>query len=275
MTPPLFEIHLRHRYFNNGVFQGCKILADSSTSDVIRRYGMLMHMVEGVFACYPASSDDVSEFLSYLNMQLQGAPLRFLLLADEAQFIFMTDVPLNWVGQVMMDSKSGTAEYSHGETRIRLTQTFSGRTVRQCGVIGMISIHLDDLLATVPVGGRYVVDFRARSLPWRYYLVNRSQTKLNSPMIRDQNQVCLDGPVSMVLPNGEPGLCFSSGAMVFPLQQIPTLIFDLIDRLPLAMDSEEHAIEHCLIHGLPTPDVGELEQAGGAKDVFGAMYVYL
>ncbi len=272
---PLFQIQVLHSYFGNGVFQQCSVMADRETNDVMYRYGLLTRMVGGVFGCYSTASGDVSDFVSYINDQLQGEPLRFFLVADEEQFAFITDLPLDWVGQLEMDSRTGAIEHSVSGATLQLTPTLGDRAVNQPGVIGVVSIYLDDLVAMNGKPVRYVTDFHARALPWRYYLVNRSQTKLNDPVIRDKNQVCLDGPEPMVLPNGEKGLCFSSGDMAFPLQEVPTRVFDLIDRLPASMDGGGQSIEHCLIYGLPTPGEDELKQAGSSRDVFGAMYVYL
>lgn len=275
MNGLLFQIQILHSYFGNGVFHHCSVLADRSTGEVMNRYGLLARMTGGMFGCYSTASGDVPDFISYINDQLQGEPLRFFLVTDEERFAFITDLPLDWVGQVEMDSRSGAIEHSASGATVQLTPHLNDRTVNQPGVIGVVSIYLDDFLAMNGKPIRYVADFHARALPWRYYLVNRSQTKLHDPVIRDKNQVYLNGPEAMVLPNGEKGLCFSSGEMAFPLQQIPTHVFDLIDRLPSSMDGGGQSIEHCLIYGLPTPDEDELKQAGGSRDVFGAMYVYL
>lgn len=275
MNEPIFQIQIQHSYFGNGVFQKCRVMADCRTNEIIHRYGLLTRMVDGAFGCYLATPGDAAGLLSYLNDQLQGEPLSFFLLADEEQFALITELPLDWVGQVEMNSRSGVMQHSESETKMLLTPTLSGRTVNQPDVIGVVSIYIDDLLAMKDKRIRYVVDFHARSLPRRYYLINRSQTRLNDPVIRDKNQVYLDGPEPVVLANGEKGLCFSSGEMAFPLQQVPTHIFDLIDRFPSSTDSGGQALEHCLICGLPTPDEDELKQASSSRDVFGAMYVYL
>lgn len=112
---------------------------------------------------------------------------------------------------------------------------------------------------------------------WVYYLVNRSQTKLNNPMICNKERYFFDGPEPVVLSNGEKGLSFNSGERLFPLEQVPTKLFDLVDRLPASMHTEFQSVEHCLIQGLPTPNKGQfsVRQKDTNKYVFSEMYIYL
>jgi hypothetical protein len=275
MKALLFQIQLLHLYFRDGLFKTCAITADDKTRSLLAQYGLVTRMQEGMYGCYAPRSSDVVSLLDYLNTRLDGEPFRFLLVSDSAQFSFMTELPRDWVGQVMFDSHAHSANQTEPSGTVRLAPTLASRTVDQPNVIGVVSIHLDDLLHAAGTTIRYSIEFHARSLPWRYYLVNRSQTRLNAPAIRDKSQFYLNGPDSVLLPNGETGLCFSSGTRAFPLQQVPTRIFDLIDRMPPAMDVLGPAVELCLISGLPTPSNDQIKQAKGGKDVFGAMYVYL
>ena len=270
MIDPLFQIHLSHSYFSDGVFQNCRIVAHSDTEEIASRYNLITHMSKGVFCLYTASQRDTKGFVGHLNDQLQDQPLRFLLCADESQFSFITDLPIDWVGQVEFSSKNIIADGSN----IRLLPTLSSRLVNRQNVIGVISIYLEDLLVLECKNTRYVVDFQSRSVRWLYYLINRSQTKLSNPSIRNKKYV-FEGPEPVVLPGGENGLCFNSGDKQFPLQQIPTLTFDLIDHLLVSMHAGGQTINHCLIQGLPTPKMEDLNRTGNSKKVVGAMYVYL
>lgn len=274
MIEQLFNIQIRHTYFSDGVFHTCEVIADSNTEKIISSYELMSSMEGGIFGLYTSCAGDAVGLLEYLNEQLRGEPLRFLLTADESSFVFITDLPLDWVGQIEFSSRSGVRKVEDGEAAIELVSQLSPRRVNQQYVIGVISIYLDDLLALGSQNIHYLIDFQARSLPWRYYLVNRSQMKLHSPKVCNQEQT-FEGPEAVVLPNGEDGLCFSSGERKFPLQQIPGPLFDLVDRLPPTMDVEGDSVEHCLIQGLPTPSDGGLRQTEKSQQVFSAMYVYL
>lgn len=277
MTVAVFEIQVLHSYFQHGRYQSCAVVADDSTQQVLDRYGFVMRRQEGSLACNSLACGDLADLLRYLNQQLQAAPLRFYLMADAAQFVFITNVPLDWVGQLQMDAGAGVTQLSQTGTQVKLVPELGPRMVNQAGVIGVISIAWDDLLNRAAPGIRYLIQLQARSVAWHYYLVNSSQTKLHDPAIRDRQQRYLQGPEPVVFPDGEKGMCFSSGATEFALQQVPTQIFDLIDRLPAAMGAG-HSLEYCVISGLPTPSVQTLKQAvchQNHRGIYGAMYVYL
>ena len=270
MTEALFQLRIQHSYFSDGVYQPCRVAADGRTQEIIKRYGLISRMSYGAYGLYTSSQEETSVLVRYLNDQLDGEPLRFLLTSDAAQFSYITNLPPTWVGQVELSTKAVRTD----GTAIQFIPSLSGRTVDKQNVIGIVSVFPEDLLAIGCGAANYRISFQSRSLHWHYYLVNRSQTKLHRPAVRNKNHIFI-GPDPIVLPNGESGLCFTSGEMKFPLQQVPTVMFDLMDRLPASMGSEGESVEHCLIQGLPTPVEADLKRADTGSDVVSAMYVYL
>jgi hypothetical protein len=277
MNKQLFQIQLLHGYFADGLYQYCKVLADSDTIKLMDRYKLLTRMRDGIFSVYMTCQDSAVAFVSYLNDQLQGEPLRFLLAANEEQFVSITDVPFDWCGQMGFSSKLTIPENTQSGTPLQLKAELGNRTVSQQNVIGVICIYLDDLLVMGCNSICYVIEFKARAMHWVYYLINRSQTKLNNPMICNKERYFFDGPESVVLSNGEKGLSFNSGDRLFPLEQVPTKLFDLVDRLPASMHAEFQPVEHCLIQGLPTPNAGQfsVRQKDTKKYMCSEMYIYL
>lgn len=273
----LFNIQLLHSYFSDGVFKSCKVIADSDTKKLIDRYRILTRMNEGIFYLYAPFQYVPVDFVQYLDDQLGGEPLRFLLTANEEQFVSITELPLDWLGQVSLNSKSVIQEKAKGHAAFQLKPELSDRKIIQPNVIGVISIYLDDLLAMECKDIRYVIEFNARSLHWVYYLINRSQTKLNNPIICSKDRYLFDGPESVVFSNGEKGLSFHSGETPFPLEQVPSKLFDLVDRLPALDHTEFSQVERCLIQGLPTPNEGQfsVKQKDTGKYIFSEMYIYL
>lgn len=277
MNKLLFQIQFLHSYFCNGVFQNCEVVADGCTKNIIDRYRLLARMSDGVFGLYATCQVGAVALLEYLVDQLRGEPLRFLLATNVEKFVSITEFSLDWLGQVSLSSRSAIQEKIGDDTNFQLKSELSIRSISQPNVIGVISIHLDDLLA---VGGnniRYIVEFKARATHWVYYLINRSQTKLNSPIIRNKDNYFFEGPEPVVLSNGEKCLSFNSGATLFPLEQVPSKIFDLVDRLPASMHTEFQPIEHCLIQGLPTPNEGQfsVRQNDTNQYICSVMYIYL
>lgn len=277
MNKQLFQIQVLHSYFADGLYQHCKVLADSDTKKLMDRYKLLTRMSNGIFSLYMTCQDSAVAFVNYLNDQLQGEPLRFLLAANQEHFLSITDLPLDWCGQVGLSSKLAIAEKTQSGTQLQLKAEWPNSTVSQQNVIGVICIYLDDLLVMGCNSIRYVIEFKARAMHWVYYLVNRSQTKLNNPMICNKERYFFDGPESVVLSNGEKGLSFNSGDRLFPLEQVPTKLFDLVYWLPASMHTESQPVEHCLIQGLPTPNAGQfsVRQKDTNKYLCSEMYIYL
>lgn len=274
MIERLFQIRVAHGYFSSGVFDGCSVSADADTQRLIDRYRLLSRMSNGVFEIYASFRDGAEAFVRYLNELMEGRALKFLLTGSTAQFSYITDLPLDWAGQVKLSSKSGSRDDAGG---ILLNQELSERSVDRDGVIGVISIYPDDLQASGAADVRYLVDFTARSLHWEYYLVNRSNARLQNPAICNRKQQRFDGPVAVSLPGGESALRFVSGQMQFPLQQVPDVAFDLIDSFVPPLQTDGKTVERCVIKGLPTPEPGQFRAAlaDGKPYVFSEMYVYL
>lgn len=274
MIERLFSLRIFHGYFSSGVFENCRVSPDADTQMLIERYRLLSRGENGAFELYASCQNGAAAFVRYLNELTDGDALRFLLTGSEAQFSYITDLPLDWVGQVRLSSKSGSRNEA-GD--IRLNPVLSERIVDQDGVIGVISVYSEDLQASGATDIRYRVDFTARSLHWRYFLINRSKARLQSPMVCNRDRGCFDGPVAVVLPTGEAALGFASGDMQFPLQQAPAVTFDLVDSFVPPLQADGKKVERCLIRGLPTPQQAQFGAAlvDGKPYVFSEMYVYL
>lgn len=271
MTACLFQLKISHGYFASGVLEGWTLAPDPATRAVLQRYGLVPGMRDGVFSLTTFQPDPVAQ-LRFLDDQLDGAPLVFWLGCDQEQFLTVTDLPLDWAGQLDLSSKSCT----HEAGEWRLAPVPGPRTVQRDGVAGVLSVYLDDLLA---MGGQDVVfsaGFAARQVHWVYYLVNRGQTRLENPAI-GKNGFVFAGPQPAILPGGEKAMCFDSGDTAFPLQQKPTVMFDLLAKpAGMSADNDDNA-EYCVIKGLPVPGGNQLEvrKGGNAPYVFCAMHVYL
>lgn len=271
----LFQVALFHRYFADGVFRSCELVPDEATSAVLQRHALVLRTGPGQIGVYCDSSKAPSTLLGYLNERMAGAPLQFLLTTDETWFAQVTDLPLDYVGQVALSTSS--TRLADNTKQIALVPAFGPRAINRPGVIGMVSVFLADCLAAGGQDPSYRADFQARVLHWQYYVVNRSERKLHKPVICNEERMVFDPPVPITLPSGEAALSFSSGSMQFPVQEDADMAFDLVDHLPGSRDTQAEEIEHCLIRGLPTPDGTNLKvrQAAQSAYAFGEMYVYL
>lgn len=273
MLAPLFQIAFLHDYFADGQLAACRVQPDGATGLVIDRFRLQTRFEQGVFSLLMVWQDDAGALLGYLRHVLELATLRFLLIGDEQEFFQITELPLNWLGQLQLAS-AGATKTAAGQ--MQMTPVLMAAPVPKDGAIAVISIALDDLLLAMGQEVRYVVHFQARRVHWLYYLVNRSQMVLKNPAVVGQNGKQFGGPETVVLPGGETALSFSSGEQLFPLRQIPATSFDLVDRMVLPLQSQQQEVEHCLIKGLPTPRLGQLNIARTQQQRFiCAMHVYL
>jgi hypothetical protein len=270
MIGRLFDIRFSHSFFADGVFQGWQLRPDSATQELMVRYRLLARMDAGRWSLN--ADEDPGVLLRYLQAQMPGQALVFSLVFAPARFRSITDLPLDWCGRLDMSSKDGELE---GDV-VRLKAVQAAQPGPGNGAVGVISIYLDDLLGLGGRPPRFAVDFAARQLYWTYFLINRGQIKLDYPKISGGNGYVFEGPRPIQLENGDEALCFSSGIKSFPMQEVPTIMFDLLDSLHPGAGAEQLA-ERCVIKGLPTPNENRLDLrlAVGKPHVSNAMYVYL
>lgn len=272
---PLFQISLLHRYFSNGKLDGALVLADSSTRQVIDRYRLIARMQDGVFSLCGDFQGGKHAFVSYLEGLLgPGAVLRFYVVADQRKFFFITDLPLDWLGQ--LEFSSGLTEKTVGG-QIDLLPVLGSGNAGWSEAVAVISIRLQDLLLMGDASVRYVIDLHARKVGWRYYLINRSEYVLKNPVVTGNNGQLFYGPETALLPAGDRALVFSSEQQQFSLQQTPLFFCNLVDKLVLPLQSDGQAVEHTLIKGLPTPKQDQLSivHTAGLLHAVCAMHVYL
>lgn len=276
MTHRLFQLDLRHSYFSDGSFQGSQVLPDQATFEIIRNFSLSSRMNGGKFELY-CSSTTPQTCISHLARVLGTTPLSFILTFNMVEFSLVTDLPLKWLGQLHIDSKTAQLRDSFSDSPFKITPTYCSRSAFKDNVIATISIHPSDLLPINENGHRYIVNFNARKAQWRYCLINRSQKKLNNPTISSSDGIEFENPERVLTAKGEKALSFSSGAYRFPMRQVPTERFNLVDSITQTRHSSNRRIEHVLISGLPSPnnDQVNIMKRDGSQHLRSTVYVYL
>lgn len=280
MTQLLFQIQLFHPFFTDGVFEDCQLLADPATAHAIEHYQLLTRRAAGTFGLYTSSQRSAAQLMQYLAHVTGDAPLRFFLTCNNRHFVFITDLPLGWVGQVTLNSGAGAMQADNGQATISLTPTMLSGGAGAEGVIGEVSIYPSDLVALLAAGFTaiaYTAHFQVRSLHWIYTVINRSQTCLYQPAVRGRDGINFTGPFAKTLADGEAALEFCSGAMQFALQQVPTVLVDLVDTVPPPLHADAEPVDSVVLRGLPTPQAGQFgaRQTASTSYCFAQMYVYL
>ncbi len=273
----LFVLELEHAYFTDGRFDGCTLRPDQPTQALMTRHGLALRKNQGSWGLYTSHGDDLPAFVQYLCETIGQESIRFFLEYAAADFFSMTELPLDWAGQIQLSTQSVAPASASAGNAVVLQPLLVPRTAEHIAAIGEFVVYLADLKENGGHGVRYTAAFKARQSRWMYYLINRSRIKLTDPAIRNLNQEYFDGPENVVLPNGEAALCFTSGERLFPLQQVPTNVFDLFNRSEMSFQADAQPSEQCVIKGLPTPAPGQISvrREAGESFVFSAMHVYV
>ena len=280
MMEQMFSISFFHSYFRDGIYENCQLVPDAKTRLIVERFNLLLRRRRGNYGLYGNFQDGVDRFLPYLASVLSDAVLRFYVVTDEAKFFGMTELPSNWIGQLQWSTQNASSASINGKQFQAAESHYGDKVIEKSGVIGVLSIDINDVIGVGAPNANYAIAFKSKSLHWMYYIVNSGETALKNPVIKNKSGQVFERPVTTTLPGGQVALCFSSGEMQFPLSQEPQQLFDLIDSLPMRGEDESATstfIERNLIQGLPTPQVGQsgVQQKAGKPYFFSAMYVYV
>lgn len=273
MIDPLFRLQFFHDYYVSGRLEDFRLVPDAPTARLIDRYRLLARMQDGVYSLNTTAAQGAAHGVRYLLGQDEDARLDFHLLCDLEHFSFITEMAPGWLGQLTLSSRTARADGAD----LRLAAHTGADGVIRPAVLAVVSIYLADVLLMGGEGVSYVFHFQARKLLWDYCVINRSRVKLADPAIGNQDGVAFQGPQAVVLASGERGLRFHSGTDAFPLQQVPSFMVDLVDRVAVSNQSASQPVEHCLIKGLPTPSLQQLTpgRAAGSAAMSCTMHVYL
>ena len=96
----LFVLELEHAYFTDGRFDGCTLRPDQPTQALMTRHGLALRKNQGSWGLYTSHGDDLPAFVQYLCETIGQESIRFFLEYAAADFFSMTELPLDWAGQI-------------------------------------------------------------------------------------------------------------------------------------------------------------------------------
>ena len=278
----LFEIQLEHEYFSDNNFQHAQLMIEPGTRKILDRFGLVSDSKGSNFNLYTLCHSGIQEFVSYLELILEGKPLVFWLAYDPAKFFFITDLPMNWSGQLEYNSSDLSNNIRENKYRVssgvnKLNGKLSERSVYKSNVIGVVKIYPSDLLEKGGVDVKYTISFMARMRHWQYIVVNKSQVKIKSLVIKSDNGIQFEPPQQITSNEGGEAWLFSSGEKKFPMEQIPTTKLNLVNQIRPIVENNDEAIENELLTGLPIPKDEQLnvKLIDNQEYVYSDVYVYL
>lgn len=266
---PLFEIHLYHQYYDGGMMKEIKLLPDEKTQAWIDRYRLLLRQQEGLLTLYYVAEQDEESFFETLSRQMGEEPFGFAMLSDNPYFAVVSDLPVDWKGQLKFSTQALTGD----EEIPVMTMQLSNQELWKSGTIGFIELYPVDLFEKKHDQTKrcYQIKIEARKTHWVYYVFNRSRLKLHNPMITNDQGIQFEEAEKVTMPDGEEALKFTSGEMQFPFQETPTIKLNFVS-FP-AQGSQARALRK----GLPAPRGTRIaiEEQEGKQIVYSDIYVYI
>ena len=280
MSLPLLFIQYHHQYYDDGLWQYLSLKPDDDSAAFFQRYRLLLRENWQGIGLYYFGSGPFDGFMAALTDLLEGRSLRFYLHNTDPYYANISDLPLDWAGQLNYDSQDVTQSDDDPNVQI-LNRQLAPRTLCDSGVIGQITIAPANLQAGQ--AATFVIKMAARFTHWYYYLCNRSQRHFNQLSVHNGSGIVFQPPEAVTLPTGEAAMLFSSGEQAFALKQRVSEPFNLVNLMDEADASSavDGLNSQVLIEGLPIPPTDQLriKQHNGSEDqtpyVYSPMYVYI
>ncbi|RLJ80639.1 hypothetical protein [Pedobacter alluvionis] len=267
----LFQLDVYHSYFQKSICRCLEFNADSATEQLMKRFRLLIRRQINGIGLYGNASQPLKELLTYIEQVTGQHAFCFEMRTNNPDFNFFTELPPNWVGQLLYDSSNITVD----DQNIQLNQELSGNPGTNC--IGKVTLRFADILKFDKDMGTVSFDIKlmARATQWQYFIINRNALPLDNLAISGKEPIDFEGPENVVMETSQNALLFSSGSKLIPLSEVPVHKFDLINHPP--SNDNKTVQPQIIIKGLPTPIpewIGKVTD-NAAEQLSSPMYVYL
>jgi len=266
----VFKVETSHTYFEKNSCNCLHFEPGPVTKSLIKRFGLVIAKQVNGFEFYANPVNAVSLLLNYIKAATGATFFDFDIRWDDANFSHFTELPLNWVGQLVYDSHSAANINNAGV--IQLAESFSDSAGTPYN--GSLTIHFDDILKG---DTQFSINYTARATQWQYFVVNKSAVPLSNPAVTGKTSIVFNSPENVTMENGDQALLFTSGDNLISLSQVPKYKFDLVNYTSGATnDAAQRASPKVIVKGLPNPGAQQISIAKGDKgQVSSPMYVYI
>lgn len=273
----VFRIAVSHSYFENGVCTGLNYVAAPESEKCMNRFGFkIRHWANG-FELFVNTHQPLPQYLEYIAECTGLTGFDFYVLTTSADFFSYTDLPVNWVGQLIYDSSTAAADSESG--KIILKAAFADFTVNRA--LACIRISFKKM---VPAAGenqspQFSIQFTSRSTQWQYYVINKSSLDLENAVIVSKSAVTFQKQGKTTLPNGEEAVWFSSSEQLIPFSEKPKYKFDLVSSAGNsgAGTGKRSSGVRTIFKSLPnaSPARMAVENNNGQSQAVSPMYIYV
>ena len=270
-----FKVGIYHSYFKASICSCISLTPGLVTKSLMKRFDCKHNSVTNIFEFYCNCNGAIPVYLNYIKQTTGIDYFDFGINSTDQKFNYFTELPLNWIGQLAFDTQAPGNKFEKGILSLNEKLSEAGDTNN----LGILKVHFDDIIkySKEKAGARFEIRFTTRSTQWQYFVINRSDTQLQNPVIGKAG-ITFTGPENVTIKTGEQALLFTSGKKLFPLLQDPSQTFSLMSR-PVAGSNDDQAAagNKTIIKTLPCPDPVQFDFAdvGGARQVSSPMYVFI
>jgi hypothetical protein len=269
-----FDVEILHSYFQNNSCDCLQLIPTGSTSVFANKYGFRFNEKTNGISVYFSSENSLAAVFNYITSVTGSSCFEFDMVSTDSNFNNFTDLPIDWLGQLIFDSRSSSNSFANGtlllgETMLAMESPTS---------TGSLKIHFDDILNYQDKNGasHFRLQFNARSTQWQYYVINKSSLLLENPAIVGKSETGFTGPENVTIQSGQAALFFSSDTLL-PLSEVPDTQFDLVNNPDASMPTAKKNKARIIFKGLPNPGIKHLgvTTSEGENLISSPMYVFI
>ena len=271
---PLVGLRFFHSWYAGGVLRDFSVQPNAATTRLMKQFQLISRSNGNAFGLYCLANKP--RLLKSLRAAMNRQPLVLELHAQAAGFYAFTELPMHYRGPLVFDSRQTSGPSS---APVLMLQTPTAPPPESSTAV--ISLWDDALFDAggAPRNREYRIELEARKTQWRYYVVNRSRTRLANSAVQSSNGLVFDTPVPQELPTGEQALMYSSGANLLAYAERPQNHFNLvINNAPEKQAKHAAATgSRILLAGLPIPSFTQLNSmlTQGDQAACSAVYLYV
>ncbi len=269
----VFELKIEHHYFDNLLCRDISLQPGPSSQNLMRQFPLRLNQNMNTFEFYVNTTNSMGDYLEYLKTKSETGYLDFEVSVTGQEFFGYTSLPVDQVPSYLYTSSSllNTEESDVIDLIPDLTDQ------NPPNIFATIRLHFDDLIAVAESIPQYRITFEPRETQWEYYIINRSNLDLANSSISGTDDIQFEGPLKVVLQNGEEALKFSSGDQLLALSEVPKYKFDLLTTPPMNGNDEARLRTKKIFEGLPNPNPLQMNivEADGSQRVSSPMYIYV
>lgn len=263
----VLSVNVHHTYFENNICNCLQFYPDAATDKILNRFSFSIGLNTNGFDLYTNSRVSLIDLFTYIGKTTQQSFFQFTIKAADPEFVFFTELPINWCGEIVYQSSDDSNVY-HDDT-LNICGVLSNQASTS---LGKLIIYFDDVLKyqnTKDIS-KFKIEYKARATQWQYFIINTNLVGLIDPVITGKTGIRFEGPETVTIETGQQALLFSSGKNLIPLSNTVQYKFDLLSHT-----SVNQTATRVIFKSLPNPAPKRIGAVVNKNQVSSPMYIYI